>query len=188
MILFWPTFYAAPCTRLTHAPVYHVYFCLRIIRCRRMLTWLACAAPGQSHPSTLGSTYGCTHKDYWLNSPNIGIDHLSTFIARMSLLDLLNELLLSIAESLRCESGINAFARTNGQLYCLLNMFLYQYHIRTSDHSALSWATHHGLTNTVLKFLDLGANVQVTLNNDKGVMALHLALKSGYLVIVEILI
>jgi ankyrin repeat protein len=106
----------------------------------------------------------------------------------MSLLDLPNELLLSIAESLRCESGINAFARTNSQLYCLLNTFLYQYHIRTSDHSALPWAAHHGLTNTVLKFLDLGANVQATLDKDKSATALHLASKSGYLVIVEILI
>ncbi|KAH8757099.1 putative ankyrin repeat-containing protein, partial [Hyaloscypha finlandica] len=106
----------------------------------------------------------------------------------MSLLDLPNELLLSIAESLRCESGINAFARTNSQLYCLLNAYLYQYHIRTSDHSALPWAAHHGLTNTVLKFLDLGANVQATLDNNKRATALHLASKNGHLVIVEVLI
>jgi ankyrin repeat protein len=65
---------------------------------------------------------------------------------------------------------------------------LYQYYIRTSNHLALPWAAYHGLTNTVLKFLDLGANVQATLNNDKGATALHLASKSGYLVIVEILI
>ena len=106
----------------------------------------------------------------------------------MSLLDLPNELLLSIADSLRCESGINAFACTNRRLYCLLDAYLYQYHIQTSDHSALPWAAYHGLTNTVLKFLDLGSNVQATLDNNKRETALYLASKNGHLLIVEALI
>jgi hypothetical protein len=40
----------------------------------------------------------------------------------------------------------------------------------------------------VLKFLDLGANVQATLDNDKRATALYLAPKNGHLVIVEVLI
>ena len=40
----------------------------------------------------------------------------------------------------------------------------------------------------VLKFLDLGANVQATLDNDKRATALYLALKKRHLVIVEVLI
>jgi len=106
----------------------------------------------------------------------------------LTLLDLPNELLLSIADSLRCECGINAFARTNRQLYCLLNVYLYQYHIRTNHHPALLWAAHHGLTNTVLKFLELGANVQATLDNDRRATALYLASKKGHLLVVEALI
>ncbi|KAH9216220.1 ankyrin repeat-containing domain protein, partial [Leptodontidium sp. 2 PMI_412] len=106
----------------------------------------------------------------------------------MSLLDLPNELLPSIADNLRCESGINVFARTNRQLYCLLNVYLYQYHIRINHPSALLWAARHGLTNTVLKFLELGANVQATLENDRRVTALHLASEKGHLLVVEALI
>lgn len=106
----------------------------------------------------------------------------------MSLHDLPNELLLSVADNLRCASGINAFARTNCRLYCLLNGYLYQYCIQTSDHSALPWAAYHGLTNVVLKFLDLGANVQATLDDDKRGTALYLASKNGHLLIVEVLI
>ena len=106
----------------------------------------------------------------------------------MSLLDLPNELLLSIAGSLRCGSGINAFVRMNCRLCCLLDAYLYQYYIQTSNHSALPWAAYHGLTSTVLNFLELGANVQATLDNDKQATSLHLASQNGHLLIVEALI
>lgn len=104
----------------------------------------------------------------------------------MFLLDLPNELLLSVADTLRCENSINALARTNRQLYCLLDAFLHEYHIKTTNHSGLLWAAYHGLTNTLLKFLDLGANIQAT--NNKGATALHLASQNGHLLIVEMLI
>lgn len=77
----------------------------------------------------------------------------------MSLLDLPNELLLSIAGNLRCESGINALVCTNHRLYCVLDAYLYQYYIQTSNHSALPWAAYDGVTNSFLKFIELGANV-----------------------------
>jgi ankyrin repeat protein len=47
---------------------------------------------------------------------------------------------------------------------------------------------YYRLTNTILKFLDLGANVETTLDNDKRATALYLALKKGYILIVEVLI
>jgi ankyrin repeat protein len=108
----------------------------------------------------------------------------------MSLLGLPNELLLSVASNLRCGSAINAFACTNFRLYCLLDEYLYQYYVQTSNHSALPWASSHGLTNTVLKFLHLGVNLQATLENKRatGATALHLAARHGHLVIVEALI
>ncbi len=48
-------------------------------------------------------------------------------------------------------------------------------------------AVHHGLTNTVLKFLDLGVNIQATLGV-KRATALYLASRNGHLLIVEALI
>ncbi len=63
-------------------------------------------------------------------------------------------------------------------------MYLYQYYIQTSNHSALPWAARHGLTNTVLKFLDLGVNIQATLGV-KRATALYLASRNGYRLIVE---
>lgn len=106
----------------------------------------------------------------------------------MSLLDLPNELLLSVAGRLRCLNAINVLACTNRRLYILLNAFLYEYYVQTSDHSALPWAAGYGLTNTVLKFLKLGANVGATLDNDKRATSLHLASRNGHLLIVEALI
>jgi ankyrin repeat protein len=106
----------------------------------------------------------------------------------MSLLDLPNELLLSIADAFGCASGINALVCTNRRLYFLLNTYLYESYVRTSNHSALPWAAHHGLINTVLKFLDLGANLQATLDSSKRATALHLASRQGHLLIVEALI
>jgi ankyrin repeat protein len=58
----------------------------------------------------------------------------------------------------------------------------------TSNHSALPWAAYRGLTNTVLKVLELGANVQATLDDGKNETSLHLASQAGHLLIVEVLI
>ena len=59
---------------------------------------------------------------------------------------------------------------------------------RPSNHPALPWAAYLGLTNTVLKFLELGANVQAALDNDKRVTSLYLASQNGHLLILEALI
>jgi ankyrin repeat protein len=62
--------------------------------------------------------------------------------------------------------------------------------MQTSNHSALPWAVHRGLANTVLKVLHLRVNLQATLENKRatGATALHLASRRGHLVIVEALI
>lgn len=54
--------------------------------------------------------------------------------------------------------------------------------------SALPWAAYHGLANTVLKFLELGANIQATLGNDKRATSLHLASQNGHLLTAEALV
>ena len=56
---------------------------------------------------------------------------------KVLLLALINELLLSIADSLDSKHSINAFARTNRRLYLLLNDFLYKYNVIKEESSAL---------------------------------------------------
>jgi hypothetical protein len=85
----------------------------------------------------------------------------------MSLLDLPNELLLSIAGSLRCVSGIRALVCANRRLYVLLNAYLQEYHIQISSYPILPWATYHRITNAILKFLELEANLQATFEDKK---------------------
>lgn len=99
----------------------------------------------------------------------------------MSLLDLPNELLLSLTGSLRCANSINTFACTNHLLYTLLNAFLYEYYVQTSDHSALPWADIMDSRILVLKFLELGADVGATLDKEKRATSLHLASRNGHL-------
>jgi hypothetical protein len=55
----------------------------------------------------------------------------------VSLLALVNELLLSIADFLDSERSINALARTNRRLYLLLNDYLYKHNAIEGESSAL---------------------------------------------------
>jgi ankyrin repeat protein len=106
----------------------------------------------------------------------------------MSLVSLVNELLLSIADHLTCARDINALVRTNRRLYSSLNLFLYRYAVQQSNHSALHWAAYHGHSNTLLMLLDVGADVRAPVGNNKGLTALHVASAKGHLIILEILI
>jgi len=106
----------------------------------------------------------------------------------MSLVSLVNELLLSIADHLTGARDINALARTNRQLYSSLNLFLYRYAVQQSNHSALHWAAYHGRSNTLLMLLNVGADVRAPVGNNKGLTALHVASAKGQLIILEILI
>ena len=66
----------------------------------------------------------------------------------MSLLNLPNELILMIAESLEAECEINALVQTNRHLYGLLNLSLYRLNIQQNGSSALLWAAQHGQGTT----------------------------------------
>lgn len=69
----------------------------------------------------------------------------------MPLLNLPNEIILMIAESLEAECEINALVQTNRHLYALLNLYLYRLNIQKNGSSALLWAAQHGqdMTATV---------------------------------------
>src|SRR4051794_39105327 len=71
----------------------------------------------------------------------------------MPLLGLANELLKEISEHLEFERDINAFARTCGHLYYLLNTYLYRHNIQHSESSALLWAAKRGQEATIRKLL-----------------------------------
>lgn len=47
----------------------------------------------------------------------------------MPLLDLMNELLLLIAENLESERDVNHFSQTNGRLHDVLNTYLYRHNL-----------------------------------------------------------
>jgi ankyrin repeat protein len=104
------------------------------------------------------------------------------------LLDLPNELLLSIADHLKRDRDINAFARVNRRLYVLLDTYLYQHNIQQRNSSALLWAAKHGRQSIVRRLLREGADVQATRADSQKPTALHLASRKKHLRIVEILI
>jgi ankyrin repeat protein len=70
----------------------------------------------------------------------------------MSLLGLPCELSLSIVEQLESERDINALTQTCRQLYTILNPFLYQYTLRSSD-KAITWAAKNGMEGACQKLL-----------------------------------
>lgn len=105
----------------------------------------------------------------------------------MSLVDLANEILLSIAENLAWESDINALARTNRRFYILLNLYLYQRNVHRSRSSALRWAAEHGRDLTIQTSLDAKADVRATRRNRDKSTALHLASVNGHLQIAALL-
>ncbi|KAH6867608.1 ankyrin repeat-containing domain protein [Thelonectria olida] len=79
----------------------------------------------------------------------------------MLLLDLSNELLIYIAETLELERDISALARTNARLYNLLSGYLYENHVKHHGSSALIWSAFHGRIDTAQKLLDKGADANV---------------------------
>ena len=104
----------------------------------------------------------------------------------MPLLNLPNELLLYVADNLRTERNINAFARTSRRLYNLLNTYLYRHNVKRFEGSALLWALEHGRQKTAQKLIGEGANVQVTYS--RGWTPLLFAATYGYTAVVEMLL
>ncbi len=69
----------------------------------------------------------------------------------MALLELANELLLSIAEALGSETDINAFVQLNRRCFQLLNPYLYRFNVQQNRSLALFWAAKRGELNTVVR-------------------------------------
>jgi Ankyrin repeats (3 copies) len=82
----------------------------------------------------------------------------------VSLLALVNELLLSIADFLDSERSINALARTNRRLYLLLNDYLYKHNVIKGESSALCWAAKCGQSGSAAKSIAQAGNVNVRWN------------------------
>ncbi|KND92754.1 Inversin [Tolypocladium ophioglossoides CBS 100239] len=80
----------------------------------------------------------------------------------MSLLDLPNELLVSVAEKLVSEADIGSLVLVNRRLHTLLDKHLYRQNATTSRFSALLWASEHGSEITAQKSLNQGASIDAT--------------------------
>jgi hypothetical protein len=108
----------------------------------------------------------------------------------MPLVDLPNELLLSIADHLRRQRDISAFARSSRRLYGQVNRYLYQRNIRKGRTHALFWATECGREATALKAIDAGADVNLSVSRQGRHMptALHVACARGSLSFVALLL
>jgi ankyrin repeat protein len=78
----------------------------------------------------------------------------------MPLLRLPNELLGCITEYLGSTGDINAFARSNRQLYRALNSYLYRRNIEESESSALIWAAQNNQLGTAQRLLEQHTNDQ----------------------------
>jgi ankyrin repeat protein len=104
----------------------------------------------------------------------------------MPLLNLANELLYCILETLELERDINAFAQANRRFYRLLNSYLYCHNVQQSGSSALLWAAQHGQEATVRRLLGEGANVQAI--NSCNQTPLLLAAEKGHKEVVKLLL
>ena len=98
----------------------------------------------------------------------------------MSLADLPNELLLSVAGNLELESDINALARTIRSVYLSVSPYLYKRNVERSRSSALFWAAENGQEPAVHRSLDAGANVRARRQTSSETTALHLASAKGH--------
>ncbi|KAJ5586944.1 uncharacterized protein N7459_002709 [Penicillium hispanicum] len=116
----------------------------------------------------------------------------------MPLLALPNELLFCIASHLETQSrdshrqsqrDLNALPRVNRRCYSLFNPRLYAYNIAKFPDNGwrggLRWACKHGQLQTVLKFLEQGANFLASKDN---YYPLVLAVDHGHVAIVNLLI
>lgn len=106
----------------------------------------------------------------------------------MTLEDLPNELLLSIADHLNVQRDLNAFARSSRRLYSHVNHFLYQRSAHTGRTSALLWAVERRREATAIRALDAGADVNIRESFWDKPAALHVACAKGYLNIVTLLL
>jgi ankyrin repeat protein len=76
----------------------------------------------------------------------------------MSLSDLPREILLDVADYLG-DTGMNALARTNSQVYHLLNPLLYRRDITKPESKSLIWGAEYGVEGTIQQAIDAGQNL-----------------------------
>lgn len=76
----------------------------------------------------------------------------------LSLLDLPNEIILSIVEKLPRARDLGAVAKTNKSLHGLVNRQLYRFDLRSHSNLALSWAAENGVEGTARNSLAAGAS------------------------------
>jgi ankyrin repeat protein len=81
----------------------------------------------------------------------------------MQLLDLANEILWCIAESVQSDCDLNSFLRTSRRLYDLLCGYLYERNVKQHGSSAFFWAAYYDRLATAEKLLERGAHVDVHL-------------------------
>ncbi|KAI5843834.1 ankyrin repeat-containing domain protein [Morchella snyderi] len=94
----------------------------------------------------------------------------------LSFLDLPNEILLLIAESLESPLHISRLLQTSRRLTSLLTPLLHQHGVRDKDGiPALHWAARRGHVGLVRTLLQKGINVDLTDPQHRGWTALHLA-------------
>ncbi|MCJ1385017.1 hypothetical protein MMC17_008135 [Xylographa soralifera] len=117
--------------------------------------------------------------------PGSGCCRLDITEKKLILLDLPNECLQSIAEFLKSERDINAFAQTNDRLYSLLNTYLYRHNVHFGS-LALLWAASRGQDATAKKLLAEGANVQAVDGHSR--TPLLLAAMNGHEAVVKLLL
>ncbi|KAJ5997031.1 hypothetical protein N7522_008691 [Penicillium canescens] len=79
----------------------------------------------------------------------------------MPLLDLPNEILLTIAEPLGSQKDINALAQTNRHFYSLFNPFLYAHNVKYHRGYALEWAAARGVLESVKESIRQGAQIHL---------------------------
>lgn len=76
----------------------------------------------------------------------------------MSLSDFPKEILLEVADHLG-DSGMNALARTNSQVYDLLNRHLYRRDVTKPESKSLIWGAACRLEGTIQQAIDAGKNL-----------------------------
>lgn len=80
----------------------------------------------------------------------------------MELIQLPQELLLLIADSLEFLQEVNSLCQANRSLYHTLNSHLYEYNTRHHESDVLQWAAIHSLVEVVKTALQHGADVNTT--------------------------
>ncbi|KAK2616796.1 hypothetical protein QQS21_000173 [Conoideocrella luteorostrata] len=105
------------------------------------------------------------------------------------ILDLPDELFLSIVEYLDSQKDLNAFSQTNVRLQRLLNPLLYRRNAQRHAGSALAWASRLGHSATTRKAIQGGACVNMeTAHYGFPCRPLHLSTKLGFKMITSMLL